>query len=224
VTSQSGPASIVLSAGDQIAAAAQQISDPLVRADSLEQASANVVVLQQRIREERAKAIREAISVSSATAVADELNISRTRLYKILGPELGAQRSGEVDALLEPLLVRGAIADDLRRAIVLVTHAGLRLPETAALSWDDIDLPAADDEGAVGVARVRSRRGVVEVALNRFVMDHLLPEGQGFVLTGDHMPPDPLALANRVSEVTHGAGVKTIQVLRRAFEHRAPMG
>ena len=133
-----------------------------------------------------------------------------------------AQSGDEVDALLEPLLVPGAIDDDVRRAIVLVAYAGLRLPETAALSWDDVDLFDEDDLGAAGVARVRSRGGVSEVRLTRFVVDHLLPQGSRFVIAGGvHNPPDPQTLANRVGRITRGAGVKTIQAMRPAFLERA---
>ena len=45
--------------------------------------------------------------------------------------------------------------------------------------------------------------------------------GPGFVITGGgRTAPDPQALANRVGQITRGAGVKTIHAMQRAFLER----
>jgi hypothetical protein len=64
--------------------AAAKIEDPIDRARALEVAAGNVPELQFRIRQARADAIREAMQTGTATSVAQELGISRARLYQVL--------------------------------------------------------------------------------------------------------------------------------------------
>jgi transcriptional regulator with PAS, ATPase and Fis domain len=79
-----GPAATLFAAVEQVIDAAAQISDPLERAAALEDAGANIPALAKAIRIARAAAIREAMETRTATAVAEELGISRTRLYSVL--------------------------------------------------------------------------------------------------------------------------------------------
>lgn len=80
----SGPATVIHDAGLRALESAQHISDPIDRCRALEVAARNIPVVQQQLRQGRADAIREALATRSATDVAAELGISRTRLYKIL--------------------------------------------------------------------------------------------------------------------------------------------
>lgn len=69
---------------ERVAAAADRIEDPIERAKAIEDASRLVPDLQHSLRVERADAIREALETRTATSVAAELGISRSRLYKVL--------------------------------------------------------------------------------------------------------------------------------------------
>lgn len=64
--------------------AADKIEDPIVRARALEIAAGNVPILQTRIRQARAEAIRRAMAHATVTSVAAELGISRARLYQVI--------------------------------------------------------------------------------------------------------------------------------------------
>ncbi len=78
------PAREVFATIRRVQEAAATIEDPLDRARALEVAAGNVPQLQVRIRQARADAIRQAMETRTATAVAQELGISRARLYQVL--------------------------------------------------------------------------------------------------------------------------------------------
>ena len=78
------PAREVFATIGRVQEAAATIENPIDRARALEVAAGNVPKLQVRIRQARAQAIREAMETSTATAVAQELGISRARLYQVL--------------------------------------------------------------------------------------------------------------------------------------------
>ena len=82
--SSPGPATVIADAGPDAVAAAGTITDPIARALALEDAAANIPALQATLRRARAAAIRAALETRTATALATELGISRSRLYKIL--------------------------------------------------------------------------------------------------------------------------------------------
>lgn len=84
MTELSGPAAIIVQASKDAVRIAEMLTDPIDRARSLEEAAANIPLLQRQLRLARAAAIREAIASRSATSVAAELGVSRSRLYKIL--------------------------------------------------------------------------------------------------------------------------------------------
>ena len=67
--------------------AASKIDNPIDRARALEVAAGNIPMLQMRLRQARASAIREAMMSGTATSVAADLGISRARLYQILADD-----------------------------------------------------------------------------------------------------------------------------------------
>lgn len=69
----------------RVESASGTIEDPIARARALELAGNAIPELQARIRQLRANAIREAMETRTVTAVAEELGISRARLYQVLG-------------------------------------------------------------------------------------------------------------------------------------------
>jgi hypothetical protein len=80
----SGPSHVIVEASKQAIAAAAAIEDPIDRERALKRAAECIPELQNQLRLARAAAIREAVETRSATSVAAEMGISRSRLYKVL--------------------------------------------------------------------------------------------------------------------------------------------
>lgn len=82
---------------------------------------------------------------------------------------------------------------ELRRAYALGGYGGLRIAECAALDWRDVDVEAR---------RLFVRgKGQKErpVPTSAILLDHLLPEAVGNVITGGGTPITPAALTRRVN-------------------------
>lgn len=105
-----------------------------------------------------------------------------------------------------------ALPDDLRRAVCLGAWAGLRASEAAALEWEDIDLETnrIRIEGKGGKSRL--------VGISPILLDSLLPNTGGNVVSGGGKPPSPGVFQRRVNRAIQAAGVDiTFHQLRHRF-------
>lgn len=94
-----------------------------------------------------------------------------------------------------------ALGGELRRAIVLGAYAGLRVSETAALDWSDIDLE---------FRRIRVHgKGAKDrlVGLNPLLMDYLLPDTGGNVVRAGGQPYSAATLQRKVNRAIRAVGV-----------------
>lgn len=93
-------------------------------------------------------------------------------------------------------------APDLRRAIALGAYGGLRVSEAAALSWADIDTEARRI-----YIRGKGRKERV-VALSPVLLDKILPEHVGNVVTAGGSPYSGPTLQRKVNRLMdrHGIG------------------
>lgn len=102
---------------------------------------------------------------------------------------------------------------DLRRAVALGAYAGLRVSEVAALDWADVDVEARR-------ARIWHSKGAKSriVALGPLLIDHLLPDVGGNVVTGGARAYSASALQRRVNRTIQAAGVDaTFHQLRHRY-------
>ena len=101
-------------------------------------------------------------------------------------------------------------APDLRRAIALGGYAGLRVSECASLDWHDVDQEAR---------RMYVRgKGLKErpVPLSPVLLDYLLPETGGNVVTAGGKPYSAATLQRKVNRLFTRAGVdRTFHDLRK---------
>jgi len=105
------------------------------------------------------------------------------------------------------------LPDDLRRAVALGAYAGLRVSEVAALRWEDVDVEARR-------ARVLHGKGGKPriVALGSVLIDHLLPDTGGNVVTGTNEAMSAATLQRRVNRAMRRAGVSdTFHGLRHRY-------
>lgn len=105
-----------------------------------------------------------------------------------------------------------ALPDDLRRAVCLGAYAGLRVSEAAALMWADVDLER-------NRARVLGKGSKTrEVALSSVLVDQLLPNNGGNVVSGDDKVMSAGVLERRVNRAIAAAGVDaTFHQLRHRY-------
>ena len=102
---------------------------------------------------------------------------------------------------------------EMRRAVCLGAYAGLRVAEAAALDWDDIDPEARR-------LFVRGGKGDKDrvVGLSPLLLDSLLPNVGGNVVTAGGTPYSAGALQRRVNRLIRSAGVDgTFHKLRARF-------
>lgn len=92
--------------------------------------------------------------------------------------------------------------DDLRRAVCLGAYAGLRISEAATLHWRHIDLESRR-------AHVLESKGGKSrsVALSALLIDQLLPDTGGNVVSGTATANSPAQLQRRVNRAIQAAGV-----------------
>jgi integrase len=103
-----------------------------------------------------------------------------------------------------------ADAPDLRRAIALGGYAGLRVSEVAALDWADID-----QEARRMFVRGKGRKER-PVPLSPVLLDYLLPETGGNVVTAGGTAYSAATLQRKVNRLFARAGVRhTFHDLRK---------
>ena len=105
------------------------------------------------------------------------------------------------------------LPDDLRRAVALGAYAGLRVSEVAALHWHDVDLEARR-------ARILHGKGNKSrlVALGAVLIDQLLPDTGGNVVTGTPKAYTAATLQRRINRAIHRAGIDaTFHQLRHRY-------
>lgn len=106
----------------------------------------------------------------------------------------------------------GSLEDDLRRAVCLGAYAGLRVSEAASLEWGDIDLESRR-------ARVLGKGNKTRlVAMSVVLVDQLLPDTGGNVVSGISQAYSPGVLQRRVNRAIAAAGVDaTFHQLRHRY-------
>lgn len=105
------------------------------------------------------------------------------------------------------------LPDDLRRAVALGAYAGLRVSEVAALHWHDVDLEARR-------ARILHGKGGKSrlVALGAVLIDQILPDTGGNVVTGTKQSMSAATLQRRINRAMKRAGVDaTFHQLRHRY-------
>ena len=104
------------------------------------------------------------------------------------------------------------LPDDLRRAVCLGAYGGLRVSESAALTWHDVDLETRR-------IRVLGKGGKTRlVGMSPLLLDELLPDAGGNVVTAGGAPYSASALQRRVNRAIRAAGVDcTYHQLRHRF-------
>lgn len=106
-----------------------------------------------------------------------------------------------------------ALPDDLRRAVCLGAYAGLRVSEAAALDWADVDTETRR-------IRVEHSKGGKSrlVSISPVLLDHLLPDVGGNVVTAGGDPYSPATLQRKVNRAIRAAGVDaTFHQLRHRY-------
>lgn len=106
-----------------------------------------------------------------------------------------------------------SLPDDLRRAVALGAYAGLRVSEVAALHWHDVDIEARR-------ARILHGKGGKSrlVALGAVLIDQLLPDTGGNVVTGTKQVMTAATLQRRVNRAIHRQGIDaTFHQLRHRY-------
>jgi integrase len=116
----------------------------------------------------------------------------------------------QLEQLLASLEKRGRL--DLLRAVYLGAYAGLRVSEAARLQWTDVDLDRRR-------ARVTGKGNKTRtVALSAALVDRLLPDTGGNVVTGQADGLDPDVLRQRANRALRRAGIPcTFHQLRHYY-------
>jgi site-specific recombinase XerD len=120
----------------------------------------------------------------------------------------------------ELLRLLAVMPDDLRRATALGAYAGLRVSEAASLHWHDVDRE-------IHRIVVRGGKGAKDrmVGLSPLLLDHLLPERRGYVVTGTEDTWDPHTLGRKWQACVKAQGVETtFHKLRARFVTMAVAG
>jgi integrase/recombinase XerD len=106
----------------------------------------------------------------------------------------------------------GTLPDDLRRAVALGAYGGLRVSEVAALSWADVDL----ETRRIRVLGKGQKTRLV--GAGPLLLDQILPDTGGNVVTAGGQSYSPGALQRRVNRAIHAAGIDgTFHTLRHRF-------
>ena len=128
-------------------------------------------------------------------------------------PPKAPQRLSEHVGREELLRLLEGLPDDLRRATALGAYAGLRVSEAAALHWHDVDRE-------LHRVHVRQGKGGKDrmVGLPAVLLDHLLPERRGYVVSGEAETVTGHTLGRRWTVAANGLGVEaTFHKLRHRF-------
>lgn len=118
----------------------------------------------------------------------------------------------ELDRILEHVTTIGKEAPALRRAVLLGAWAGLRVSEAARLEWPDID---PDTRRARVTGKGKKTR---LVKLSTKLLDELLPDTDGNVVTGRARGWSPDTLGRKINTAIAAAGVDgTFHKLRHRY-------
>lgn len=108
---------------------------------------------------------------------------------------------------------------DLRRAVCLGAWGGLRISEAARLDWDDVDLETQRMRVLGKGSKVRL------VGISPVLLDSLLPNTGGNVVTAGGPPYSPDTLQRKINRAFKAAGVNaTFHALRHRFGTMALAG
>ena len=129
-------------------------------------------------------------------------------------PPKAPQRLSEHVGREELLRLLDGLPDDLRRATALGAYGGLRISEAAALHWRDVDREMRR-------IHVRQGKGGKDrmVGLPAILLDHLLPQRHGYVVTGEADTVTGHTLGRRWTAAARDLGVEatTFHKLRHRF-------
>lgn len=115
-------------------------------------------------------------------------------------------KAAELSALLD-----GDLPPDLKRAVMLGAYAGLRVSESAALSWVDVDA----EENTITVRRSKGGKSRI-VFVSPTLIDWLGVPTTGSVVTGgEHLPAT--ALQQRLNRAMRAAG---LTITSHGLRHR----
>jgi integrase/recombinase XerD len=105
-----------------------------------------------------------------------------------------------------------ALEEDMRRAVCLGAYGGLRVSEAAGLGWHDVDTETRR-------IRVLGKGGKTRlVGMSPLLLDELLPDTGGNVVTAGGPPYTPGTLQRKVNRAIKAAGVDaTFHQLRHRF-------
>lgn len=109
-------------------------------------------------------------------------------------------------------LLDGTLPPDLRRAFLLGVYAGMRVAESAALHWDDIDHDASTitvREGKGGKSRV--------IDISPMLIDWLGRRQPGNVVTAGNEPYTAAQLQRKLNRAIRAAG---LNITTHALRHR----
>lgn len=105
-----------------------------------------------------------------------------------------------------------ALEPDLRRAVCLGAWAGMRVAEVAALDWSDVDR----ETNRIRVTGKGQKTRLV--GLHPLLLDSLLPDTGGNVVTAGGTPYTATVLSRKVNRAMRAAGVEsTFHALRHRF-------
>lgn len=105
-----------------------------------------------------------------------------------------------------------ALEGDMRRAVALGGYAGLRVAEAAALDWTNV----LREQRRIDVCGKGGRWR--KAPLGALLLDAILPETGGNVVTGGSKPYSAQVLQRKVNRAMHAAGVPfTFHSLRHRF-------
>lgn len=135
------------------------------------------------------------------------IRLDPLRAQKRVSRFIGADDFSRLLATLSP---------DLRRAVALGAYGGLRVSEAAALHWRDID---QDSRRMIVRGKGDKER---PVGMSVQLLDVLLPDTRGNVVTGQAEPYSGHYLQMKVNAAIKAAGVDgTFHKLRHRFGHMA---
>ena len=113
----------------------------------------------------------------------------------------------------EMLNLLSVLPDDLARAVALGGYAGLRVSEAAALDWSNVDL----DTRRIHILGSKGNKSR-SVAVGPVLIDRILPDTGGNVVTAGREPYSAGTLQRKVNRAIQAAGVNaTFHQLRHRY-------
>jgi integrase len=94
---------------------------------------------------------------------------------------------------------------DLRRAVCMGAYAGLRISEAAALDWAQLDVEARTLRVLHGKGHAGGKERLI--AISPVLIDQLLPDVGGNVVSAGHQPYSSASLQRRINRAFERAGI-----------------